>query len=144
MENFLAYGLRPRRKGEDFTQEHKDFAAGLQQALERMALHVITHWSDRTGLRDLCFVGGVAHNSSLNGLILRTGKFRQVFVHPVSHDAGSAEGAALVAAQRLGAPPLTLPRMRTASLGPDLRSDTEIEQELKVGAISSSMSVRPT
>jgi decarbamoylnovobiocin carbamoyltransferase/7-O-carbamoyltransferase len=130
MENFLAYGLKPRRKGEDFTQQHMDFAAGLQQALERMALHVITHWAQRTGVRDLCFVGGVAHNSSLNGLLLQTGTFREVFVHPVSHDAGSAEGAALIAAQRLGAPPLTLPRMRTASVGPDLGSDSEIEREL--------------
>jgi predicted NodU family carbamoyl transferase len=130
METFLAYGLKPRRKGAGFTQEHMDFAAGLQQALERVATHVITYWAAHTGIADLCFVGGVAHNSSLNGQLLRMRKFRQVFVHPVSHDAGSAEGAALMAAQRLGAPPFAQQRMRTASVGPDLGTSVEIEREL--------------
>jgi predicted NodU family carbamoyl transferase len=130
MENFLASGLKPRRAGEELTQQHMDFAAGLQASLERIAMHVITHWAERTGLTDLCFVGGVAHNSSLNGLILRSGKFREVFVHPVSHDAGSAEGAALLASDRLGARPPIQPRMRTASVGPDLGTNTEIERQL--------------
>lgn len=130
METFLAYGLKPRRGGEGFTQEHMDFAASLQASLERIAMHVIAYWREYTGLADLCFVGGVAHNSSLNGLIIRSGKFREVFVHPVSHDAGSAEGAALLAADRLGAPSSTRPRMRTASLGPDLGTSVQIKREL--------------
>lgn len=130
LRKFIAHGLKPRRKSEGFTQEHMDFAAGLQQALERMAIHVMTYWAERTGLADLCFTGGVAHNSSLNGEILRTGKFRQVFIHPASHDAGSAEGAALIAAHQLGAPPFLQQRMRTASVGPDLGTSAQIEREL--------------
>jgi predicted NodU family carbamoyl transferase len=127
---FLASGFKPRRAGEGFTQEHMDFAAALQSVLERIAMHVITYWAEHTGLADLCFVGGVAHNSSLNGKILRSDKFRQVFVHPVSHDAGSAEGAGIVAAYRLGAPSYTQQRMRTASVGPGLGTSAEIEKEL--------------
>lgn len=131
LEKFLAAGLKPRRSGEDFTQQHMDFASALQSLLERVAMHVITYWAECTGLPDLCFVGGVAHNSSLNGRILRSEKFRQVFVHPVSHDAGSAEGAGLIAAYRLGAPPFTQQqRMRTASVGPGLGTSVEIEGEL--------------
>ena len=130
MKTFLASGFKPRRSGEGFTQEHMDFAAALQSFLERVAMHVITYWAEHTGLADLCFVGGVAHNSSLNGQILRSKKFRQVFVHPVSHDAGSAEGAGLIAAYRLGAPPFTQRRMRTASFGPGLGTSVEIEREL--------------
>lgn len=129
-ERFLASGIKPRRSGEGFTQEHMDFAAALQSMLERVAMHVITYWAEYTGLADLCFVGGVAHNSSLNGQILRSERFRQVFVHPVSHDAGSAEGAGLIAAYRLGAPPFTQQRMRTASVGPGLGTSVEIEKEL--------------
>jgi predicted NodU family carbamoyl transferase len=130
METFLASGLKPRRSGEGFTQEHMDFASALQSLLERVAMHVITYWAEHTGLADLCFVGGVAHNSSLNGQILRSEKFRQVFVHPVSHDGGSAEGAGLIASYRLGAPPFTQQRMRTASVGPGLGTSVEIEREL--------------
>jgi decarbamoylnovobiocin carbamoyltransferase/7-O-carbamoyltransferase len=126
----LAKGFRPRRKGQEFTQEHKDFAAGLQQTLETVAMHVLGYWAGSTGLPNLCFVGGVAQNSSLNGVILRSGKFREVFIHPAAHDAGAAEGAALAAARRLGAPPFSQSRMRSASVGPDLGSPAEIEKEL--------------
>lgn len=120
----------PRRKGEEFTQAHKDFAAALQESLEKTAMHILCHWADRTGLKDLCFSGGVAHNSTLNGLILKSGKFREVFIHPASNDAGSAEGAALAAASQLGAPFFAQPRMRSASVGPALGTTAGIEKEL--------------
>lgn len=120
----------PRRKGEDFIQAHKDFAAALQEALERVAMHILRYWADQTGLKDLCFSGGVAHNSTLNGLILKSGKFREVFIHPASNDAGSAEGAALAVASQLGASTFGQPRMRSASVGPALGTTAEVEKEL--------------
>jgi predicted NodU family carbamoyl transferase len=127
---FYSNGFSPRRKGQEFTQEHKDFAAGLQQTLEQIAMHVLNYWAENTGLRDLCFVGGVAHNSTLNGLILRSRKFREVFIHPASHDAGAAEGAALAATYQLSTRPFSPRRMRSASVGPDLGTAAEIEKEL--------------
>jgi decarbamoylnovobiocin carbamoyltransferase/7-O-carbamoyltransferase len=127
---FFSNGFLPRRKGEKFTQQHMDFAAGLQQMLEKIAMHVLTYWAKSTGLPNLCFVGGVAHNSSLNGAILRSGMFREVFIHPASHDAGAAEGAALSAAYQLGAGPYSQPRLRSASLGPSLGELPEIEEKL--------------
>jgi predicted NodU family carbamoyl transferase len=120
-----------RRMGEEFSQEHKDFAAGLQHLLETIAMHIISYWAKSTGLRNLCFVGGVAANSSLNGVILRSGLFDEVFIHPASHDAGAAEGAALMAADRLGTSPFGLPRMRSASVGPSLGTTTRIENALE-------------
>jgi predicted NodU family carbamoyl transferase len=120
----------PRRKGQEFTQQHMDFAAGVQQTLENIALHVLDYWAKHTGLPNLCFVGGVAHNSTLNGRILQSGKFREVFIHPASHDGGSAEGAALAAAYQMGAPSFRQPRMRSASVGPSLGATAEIEKEL--------------
>ncbi|RKT53201.1 carbamoyltransferase family protein [Saccharothrix australiensis] len=126
---FEDIGFRPRRAGEEPTGQHKDFAAGLQEALETLAMHVITHWARRTGATRLCFTGGVAHNSSLNGRILRSGLFEEVFVHPSSHDAGAAEGAAIVAARSLGRPH-TPTRLRGASLGPSLGTADEVERRL--------------
>jgi decarbamoylnovobiocin carbamoyltransferase/7-O-carbamoyltransferase len=127
---FLASGFRLRRKGEEFTQQHKDLAAGFQRTLEKLAMHVLDYWADHTGLSNLCFSGGVAHNSSLNGLILQSGKFQEVFIHPAAHDGGAAEGAALAAAYRLGASPFRQPRMRSASVGPGLGAAVEIEHVL--------------
>ena len=132
---FLLDGFLPRREGQEFTQQHRDFAAGLQHALEEIAMHVISYWAEHTGLASLCFVGGVAHNSSLNGLLLRSGRFKEIFVHPASHDAGAAEGAALAAAYRLGPSrpgtgQLARPRLRSASVGPGLGTASEIEKQL--------------
>jgi decarbamoylnovobiocin carbamoyltransferase/7-O-carbamoyltransferase len=127
---FFNHGFLPRRKGREFTQQDKDFAAGLQNTLEKIVLHILKHWAEATGLSKLCFVGGVAHNSTLNGLVLRSGEFREVFIHPASHDAGAAEGAALTAACELGAPPFRQSRLRSASLGPGLGTATSVEKEL--------------
>jgi carbamoyltransferase len=89
-----------RRRGDDFTQEHKDLAAAVQEALETIVLHVATHVVTTTGMRDLCFAGGVAHNCSLNGRLARSGLFDRLFVHPAAHDAGTAAGAAALAYDR--------------------------------------------
>ncbi|MBN3884986.1 MAG: nodulation protein [Nostoc sp. JL34] len=87
----------PRRKGEPFTQVHKDIAASLQEALEDIAFHVIQYYRQETKQKNLCLAGGVAHNCTLNGKILRSGMFENVFVQPAAHDAGCALGAALYA-----------------------------------------------
>ncbi|HEY6350082.1 MAG TPA: carbamoyltransferase C-terminal domain-containing protein [Candidatus Angelobacter sp.] len=90
-------GLVPqsRRKGAPFTQVHKDFAAALQETVEKIALHVLRYFQQKTGERKLCLAGGVAHNCTMNGKILYSGLFDQVFVQPAAHDAGGALGAAL-------------------------------------------------
>jgi carbamoyltransferase len=83
-----------RRRGEPFTQAHKDFAAALQSTLERIAFHVLEYYQKKTGLRRLCMAGGVAHNCTLNGKLLSSGLFDEVWVQPAAHDAGGALGAA--------------------------------------------------
>jgi decarbamoylnovobiocin carbamoyltransferase/7-O-carbamoyltransferase len=128
---FREAGFLPRRKGEQFSQQHMDFAAGIQESIEKIVLHILTHWRQRTGLRNLAFGGGVAHNCSLNGVILRSGLFDEVFVHPASHDSGANEGAALIAAQQLSGKPTEPLRLRSASLGPGLGKDSDIEATLK-------------
>jgi predicted NodU family carbamoyl transferase len=127
----LEHGIVPRRRGEPLTQRHKDFAAGLQEMLEKIVTHVLTHWAGSTGLRKAVFTGGVAQNSSLNGVILRSGLFDEVFVHPASHDGGAAEGAALFAEWRNGGTARPRSRMRSASLGPDLGSIDEVEKNIR-------------
>lgn len=94
-ENAL-YGLVPvRKKGEPILQDHKDLAAALQEALERIVFHIASYFRRATGSPRLCLAGGVAHNSTMNGRLLYSGLFQDIFVHPASHDAGCAVGAAL-------------------------------------------------
>jgi carbamoyltransferase len=88
---------QPRRRGAPFTQAYKDIAAALQEALEEIAFHILRHYQKKTGQTRLCLAGGVAHNCTLNGRILYSGLFEEVFVQPASHDAGCALGAALYA-----------------------------------------------
>jgi carbamoyltransferase len=86
---------RPRRRGEEFTREHQDIAAAVQEATEQIGLHVLDHFRHATGRSRLCLAGGVAHNCSLNRKVLYSGLFEQIFVQPAAHDAGGALGAAL-------------------------------------------------
>ena len=87
--------ISPRLKGGEFSQEYLDLAAGLQETLELLAGHMIRHFAALTGDRHLCLAGGVAHNCSMNGMLVYSELFDRVFVQPASHDAGGALGAAL-------------------------------------------------
>lgn len=122
---WLHAGLEPRRTTENIRRVHCDFAAALQQTLEKVALHILSHWQNETGLSRLCLAGGVAHNCSMNGRIVRSGIFDHIFVHPASHDAGAALGAALWLARKGVA---AGSRLRSVSLGPFLPPDGEAER----------------
>jgi carbamoyltransferase len=118
-----------RRKGEPFTQKHKDIAAGLQTTLETIALHVLTHFREATGRRKLGLAGGVAHNCTMNGKIIGSGLFDEVFVQPAAHDAGLAIGAAIAAAKAEGIR-FSRAQMPHLYLGTDIRSD-DVENRLR-------------
>lgn len=119
-----------RRKGEPFTQEHKDIAAALQEALEDMAFHVIRHYKEVTQQDNLCLAGGVAHNCTLNGKILRSGMFKNVFIQPASHDAGCALGAALLSYYQMMPAAKTPSKIEHVYWGKDIGSDDDIRQHL--------------
>jgi predicted NodU family carbamoyl transferase len=130
---FSRIGFPLRRKGERFRQEHKDFAAGLQEVLENIGWHVISHWQRATGHRRLALAGGVGQNCTFNGRLLRSGIFDDVFVHPAAHDAGAALGAALKVHTDLGG---TVPgdppprRVRSVFWGPPLPTRDKVRRLL--------------
>lgn len=133
-QTLIRSGYRPRRSGEPILQVHKDLAAAVQQTLERVVFHLLTHWRSRLGLTSVCFAGGVAQNSALNGRVLASGLFDQMFVQPASHDAGAALGAGAMVAlhapeQPRGAVAASLV-LRDAYLGPDLGTNQEIEESV--------------
>lgn len=85
----------PRKKKDPIAQAHKDIAAALQDAVEEIVFHILRFFQVQTNNNKLCMAGGVAHNCTLNGKILYSGMFTDVFVQPASHDAGCALGSAL-------------------------------------------------
>ncbi|ESX78326.1 carbamoyltransferase [Mesorhizobium sp. M0292] len=129
----LLRNIEIRRKGMPFTQQHRDVSASLQEALERIVFHILRHHREATGMKRLCLAGGVAHNCTMNGKLLYSGLFEDIFVQPASHDAGCALGAALIVSNEMGRP---APRERLQEVywGPDLGSDRAVEQELNAWA----------
>ncbi|MET9499464.1 carbamoyltransferase C-terminal domain-containing protein [Streptomyces sp. NPDC006552] len=127
VEHFLRAGFRPRRKGESFRQADADLAAALQETLEKSMLHLLGHWRAETGEQRLCLSGGVAHNSSSNGRVLTSGLFNEVFVHPASHDAGAALGAAQYR-QSLSGLRIGGRRLSHVFWGPDVNERTDSGQ----------------
>src|SRR5262249_39289832 len=83
-------------------QQHCDFAAAAQEALEKALLHVIGHWQRQTRRRDLCMAGGVALNCTFNGKLAAKRLFERIAIQPAAGDDGTALGAALITARQRG------------------------------------------
>jgi carbamoyltransferase len=116
----------PRRELEPLEQRHMDIAAGLQECLEETVLHSLRVLRRETGMRNLCLAGGVALNSTMNGVIARSGLFDAVWVPGAAHDAGTAVGAAFYGHHNLLGQPRRARARNNLYLGPaPLPSDVE-------------------
>ncbi len=108
---------------------HRDAAASVQHSLERALVGLVRFaWNGAPAERSLALAGGVALNCPSNTRIVRALDRPPVFVQPAAHDAGTAIGAALEAAWRLGEP--APEPMRTAALGPRF-DDAAMEAALR-------------
>ena len=81
----------------DITQRSADIAAALQSRLENAVMHTLSHLRKHYGLKKLCVSGGVGLNACVNGAILESGLFDEVFFQPASADDGASLGAAMYA-----------------------------------------------
>jgi carbamoyltransferase len=104
----------PRASDGAWDERHADLAASVQTRLEELLLDLAGWLHRRTGERELVMAGGVALNCVANSALASRGPFERVWVQPAAGDAGTALGAALHAAQRLGEP---IAPMTTAALG---------------------------
>jgi carbamoyltransferase len=109
--------LGPMRDGDEIDDPYIDYAASIQDLLEKTALHLIEyHLGDiirETG--KVCFAGGVALNVKLNQRIIAMEGVEELFVQPAASDAGTAIGAASFASQMAGVP---VEKMDHVYLGP--------------------------
>ncbi|MCX6702719.1 MAG: carbamoyltransferase [Candidatus Wolfebacteria bacterium] len=84
----------PRREGEELDSRHKDIAASVQEVYEEAFFRILNNLNKKTGLENLVLAGGCAQNSLANGKIYEKTAFRNIYVPPAGHDAGTALGAA--------------------------------------------------
>jgi carbamoyltransferase len=92
----------PRPPGASIEQRHMDLAAAVQASLEAAQFHLLRHVRGLTGASKVCLAGGVALNCVMNGKLLRSKLFDDVFVQPAAGDDGAALGAAMYVAQEHG------------------------------------------
>ena len=91
----LERDLGPARKaGAPVEEHHQDVASSLQWQLEEIVLTLIDRLHSETGLKDLCYAGGVAFNCVANGKVREGTPFEGIYIHPAAGDAGLAVGAA--------------------------------------------------
>lgn len=89
------FGHSVRKKDEPVKRHHENIAAALQEKLEEVVFHMMRVAQEKYPSKNLCFAGGVALNSVLNGKILSNTNFEKVFIPPDPSDAGAAMGAAI-------------------------------------------------
>lgn len=122
----------PRRQsGDALHDDHLDYAAALQDAVERMIFHVMRFFAAETGQTTLCYAGGVAQNSTFNGKLRRSGLFKNIFIQPASYDAGGALGAALAVARQESRGMLRFGKMEHVFLGRDVGPNEVIGARLQ-------------
>ena len=91
-EKFIETFGPARERGTSITSHYEDVAASLQARLEEISTHVLRHLHQQVNSDRLCLAGGVAYNSVMNGKILLTTPFREVFIQPAAGDSGTALG----------------------------------------------------
>jgi carbamoyltransferase len=121
---------RPRKTHtNEFSQWEKDLAYVTQQLLEETVVDIVETFAERLGVHDVGLAGGVALNCKMNKRVMELDAVDNVFVQPVSNDAGSAVGAGM-----LDAGPRATPTMNTVYWGPSY-SDEQITARLETNKI---------
>jgi len=118
----------PRTVGAEITQRDMDMAASVQQVLEENYFALLNYAQKQTGMTKVCLAGGVALNCVANGMIFDRSAFKDVYVQPAAHDAGTSIGAALYVQHQVLKKPRSF-EMRHVYYGPEY-SDQEILREL--------------
>jgi carbamoyltransferase len=118
--------------GEGWTPAHADLAASMQARLQEVLLDLSRWLHEQTGDAVLTMAGGVALNCVANSYLAEAGPFERIWVQPAAGDAGTALGAALHVAGRLGD---KVSPMATAALGRGW-SNEELVSSLRTAGVA--------
>ncbi len=73
-----------RGPDELLTQRHMDLAASIQAVTEDVVLRLTRALAAETKMKKLCLAGGVALNCVANGIVLRDGRFDEIWISACS------------------------------------------------------------
>ncbi len=116
------FGIPPRKSHDELNQDYMDMALAIQEITEEIVLKLARTARALTGCKHLVMAGGVALNCVVNGKLLRSGLFEDIWIQPASGDAGGALGAALAGWHIwMDEPrvPISPDQMKGALLGPE-------------------------
>ena len=122
------FGAPPRKPESKITQKEMDLARSVQEVTEEIVIKVAKHIKKETKMKFLCLAGGVALNCVINGKILRSGIFDDIWIQPAAGDAGGAMGCAFftyyhyLENQRIADNKSDF--MKGAYLGPEFKNDS--------------------
>src|SRR3989344_6023646 len=129
---FLGYGLfdeykvmglapygNPGKFRKIFTSFYKLYSKGEFEIID----------SDKI-FKKLCLAGGVAHNCTVNGKILQSGLFKNIFIQPAAHDAGCAIGSALYYHHKYGQN-TSKTKLKHVYLGTDIGENEDVAVQLE-------------
>lgn len=112
------FGHPARKRDGEVHSYHENIAAALQQVTEEAVFNLMNAAYKQYGSKNICFAGGVALNSVLNGKILSNTPYEKFFIPPDPSDAGAAMGAALYTHVQLSKKPIDT-KSFNPYLGPD-------------------------
>lgn len=114
----------------EFDQWEKDLAHTAQKLLEETVTDLVDAYCRDLGTDTVALAGGVALNCKLNKRIMELPSVNDVFVQPVSNDAGLALGGGWIDQS-----PVSVEPMETAYWGPEYDTDA-VEDRLDVNKLS--------
>lgn len=88
------FGGKARKPESRITQKEMNIASSIQKVTEKIIFNMALYAKKITGADNLCLSGGVALNCVINGSLLRSGLFKDIWIQPASGDAGSSLGSA--------------------------------------------------
>jgi len=90
------FGRKTKNSEDEFEQFHMDIAASIQKVIEEIVLKICRFYQKEFNMKNLCLAGGVALNCVVNGKILSSKIFENIWIQPAAGDAGGSLGAALL------------------------------------------------
>ena len=136
------FGGPARESESSLAQREMDLAASIQKVTEEILLRLGRTIHRELGYENLCLAGGVALNCVANGVLLREGPFKKIWIQPAAGDAGGALGAALLGWHHYHRKNRTVSvsgadAMSGGYLGPEYGRDDTRARLTKVGAVFS-------
>jgi carbamoyltransferase len=95
IDNIKSLRRYARQKEQAIDQIHRNIAATIQYDLNCAVLELVRSYIKKTGIKNICFGGGVALNCKLNNLIIKKTEVEALYSPPGANDSTTPLGAAL-------------------------------------------------